>query len=52
VAPNWAAESARFTPDLKVVSIRETVSRTGLALDGIVAGADAVVTSYALFQPH
>ena len=50
VVPNWAAESARFTPDLKVVSIPETVSRSGQTLDGIIAGADAVVTSYALFR--
>ena len=50
VVPNWAAESARFTPDLKVVSIPETVSRSGQALEGIIAGADAVVTSYALFR--
>ena len=50
VVPNWAAESKRFTPDLKVVSISDTVSRRGQALDEIIAGADAVVTSYTLFR--
>ena len=50
VVPNWAAESARFAPGLKVVSITDTVSRRGQALDEIILGADAVVTSYTLFR--
>jgi len=50
VVSNWAAEAARFTPDLNVVSISDTVSRRGKALDAIICGADAVVTSYTLFR--
>src|SRR5207248_7006657 len=29
VLPNWAAEAARFTPDLKVVTIGDTLARRG-----------------------
>ncbi len=50
VVPNWAAEAGRFTPGMKVVSIADTVSRRGQPLDEIIAGADAVVTSYTLFR--
>ena len=50
VVPNWAAESARFAPGLKVVPVTDTVARRGQALDEITAGADAVVTSYTLLR--
>jgi superfamily II DNA or RNA helicase len=50
VVTNWAAESARFTPGLKVVSISETEARAGQRIDEIIAGADAVVTSYTLLR--
>jgi superfamily II DNA or RNA helicase len=50
VVPNWAAESARFTPGLSVVPIADTVSRRGQALSEVIAGADVVVTSYTLFR--
>jgi superfamily II DNA or RNA helicase len=50
VVPNWATESARFTPGLNVVPVSETGSRSGQSLDEIIAGADAVVTSYALLR--
>jgi superfamily II DNA or RNA helicase len=50
VVPNWAAESARFAPDLKVVTISDTLKRRGQTLDEIVADADVVVTSYTLFR--
>ena len=33
-----------------MVSISDTVSRRGQALDEVIAGADAVVTSYTLFR--
>jgi superfamily II DNA or RNA helicase len=46
VVPNWAAEAARFAPDLKVV----TITRRGGDLSELVAGADAVVTSYTLLR--
>jgi len=50
VVPNWAAESRRFAPGLKVVSLTDTTARRGLPLDAAIAGADAVVTSYTLLR--
>ena len=48
--PNWAAEAARFAPGLKVVTITDTLARSGAALAEVIAGADAVVTSYTLLR--
>src|SRR5271165_5918458 len=50
VAPNWAAESARFTPGLKVVTITDTLARSGADLAEVITGADVVVTSYTLLR--
>jgi len=50
VVPNWAAEAARFAPGLRVVAISETGARRGEKLADVVAGADAVVTSYTLLR--
>jgi superfamily II DNA or RNA helicase len=50
VLPNWAAESARFTPELKVVTISDTLGRRGQELAEAIDGADAVVTSYTLLR--
>jgi superfamily II DNA or RNA helicase len=50
VVSNWAAEAARFTPGLRVVAVTETGSRSGRDLGELIAGADAVVTSYALLR--
>jgi len=50
VVANWAAEAARFAPDLRVVPVSSTVARLGQGLGGLAAGADAVVTSYALLR--
>jgi superfamily II DNA or RNA helicase len=50
VMANWAAESRRFTPDLRVELITEGRSRRGRDLGTVVAGADIVITSYALFR--
>jgi len=50
VVPNWAAEAARFTPGLRVIPVTETSSRSGRDLGELIAGADAVVTSYALLR--
>jgi superfamily II DNA or RNA helicase len=50
VVANWAAEAARFAPDLRVVTISGTGARTGQDLAELAAGADAVVTSYALLR--
>ena len=50
VLANWAAEAHRFTPDLKVVTIGDTLRRRGASLGEAIAGADAVVTSYTLLR--
>ncbi|HEX4829918.1 MAG TPA: DEAD/DEAH box helicase [Trebonia sp.] len=50
VLPNWAAEATRFTPDLKVVTLGDTLGRRGQELADVIAGADAVVTSYTLLR--
>jgi superfamily II DNA or RNA helicase len=50
VVANWAAESARFAPDLKVVPVLGTMARLGEGLGELTAGADAVVTSYTLLR--
>jgi SNF2-related domain/Helicase conserved C-terminal domain len=50
VLGNWTAEAHRFTPDLKVVTVSDTVGRRGGTLADVIAGADAVVTSYTLLR--
>jgi hypothetical protein len=50
VVPNWAAEAARFTPGLRVAAVTETGHRSGQDLGDLIAGADAVVTSYTLLR--
>jgi SNF2 family DNA or RNA helicase len=50
VVANWAAEAARFAPDLRVVTVSSTMARMGQGLGELAAGADAVVTSYALLR--
>jgi superfamily II DNA or RNA helicase len=50
VLPNWAAEAARFTPGLKVVTLGDTLGRRGQELSEVIDGADAVVTSYTLLR--
>ena len=50
VVGNWAAEARRFTPGLTVAVVSETRSRRRHDLAEAVAGADVVVTSYALFR--
>jgi superfamily II DNA or RNA helicase len=50
VVPNWAAESTRFSPNLKVVPVTDTMRRRGQALDEVIAEADVVVTSYTLLR--
>ena len=47
---NWAAEAARFAPDLPVVAITGTATRRRQSLGEIAAGAGAVVTSYTLLR--
>ncbi|GID33205.1 DEAD/DEAH box helicase [Paractinoplanes brasiliensis] len=50
VVHNWAAEAARFTPDLDVRAITSTAARRGAGLAEAVEEADVVVTSYTLFR--
>ncbi|MFJ3959170.1 SNF2-related protein [Arthrobacter sp. NPDC090010] len=50
VVSNWAMEAARFAPGLKTVAVAETFKRSGLDPAEEFAGADLVVTSYALFR--
>ncbi|MET8084682.1 DEAD/DEAH box helicase [Micromonospora sp. NPDC005197] len=50
VVANWASEAGRFTPELDVRAVTQTVARRGVLLAGAVAGADVVVTSYTLFR--
>lgn len=50
VVSNWAAEATRFAPGLDVVAVPDTARRRGVPLDELIAGADVVVTSYAVFR--
>ena len=50
VVGNWASETRKFTPDLTVATIHETEARRRVPLAEAIAGADVVVTSYALFR--
>ncbi|MEX5296090.1 DEAD/DEAH box helicase [Kocuria sp. CPCC 205268] len=50
VVGNWAEEAARFAPGLAVSAVERTERKAGRALAETVAGADVVVTSYALFR--
>jgi SNF2 family DNA or RNA helicase len=50
VLANWAAEAHRFAPDLKVVTVCDTLGRRGGTLADVTDGADAVVTSYTLLR--
>ncbi len=46
----WCAEAARFAPDLRVVALTETSARRHTEVAQAVAGADLVVTSYAIVR--
>ena len=50
VVGNWAAEAARFAPGLAVATVTETSARRGAGVADTAAGADLVITSYALFR--
>ncbi|CAN5557309.1 DEAD/DEAH box helicase [soil metagenome] len=50
VVTNWTAECRKFTPGLTPVAITSTEARSGLSIAEQVAGADIVVTSYALMR--
>ncbi|NUR05913.1 MAG: DEAD/DEAH box helicase [Nocardioidaceae bacterium] len=50
VVSTWAAEAARFTPDLDVRVVGESSGRRGESVASLTEGADVVVTSYTLFR--
>ncbi len=51
VVGNWVREAARFTPGLQVAAVTATSGKKGSApLAQVAAGADVVVTSYAVFR--
>jgi hypothetical protein len=50
VVSNWVAEAGRFVPDLVVRSITATQAKGSASIADLAAGADIVVTSYALFR--
>ncbi|WP_413450370.1 DEAD/DEAH box helicase [Georgenia phoenicis] len=50
VVGGWASEAARFTPELTVQTVEQTAAKSKVPLAEHVAGADVVVTSYALLR--
>jgi hypothetical protein len=50
VVSNWFSEAARFTPDLNVICVNESESKRGTPWREAIAGADLVITSYALLR--
>ena len=50
VVSNWKREAARFTPGLRVVEITATQRKHGKSFAEMVAGADIVLTSYAILR--
>jgi superfamily II DNA or RNA helicase len=50
VVGNWAAEAARFAPGLTVRIVSETFAKNSRDAAVELAGADIVITSYALFR--
>ena len=50
VVGNWEAEAARFAPGLNVRAIGETFAKSGSDPAAAMAGADIIITSYALFR--
>jgi superfamily II DNA or RNA helicase len=50
VVGNWVDEAARFTPGLTVRALASTAARAGTTLAELAAGADVVVTSYAVHR--
>ncbi len=50
VVGNWASESIRFAPGLRVRTVSETFAKSGLDAAEFFADADIVITSYALFR--
>jgi superfamily II DNA or RNA helicase len=49
VVSNWVGEAARFTPELAVSAVTDTLRKSGRSIDELAA-ADVVVTTYTLFR--
>jgi superfamily II DNA or RNA helicase len=49
VVSNWVGEAARFSPELAVGAVTDTLRKSGRSIDD-VAAADVVVTTYTLFR--
>ena len=49
VVSNWFGEAARFTPELTVSAVTDTLRKSGRSIDDLAA-ADVVVTTYTLFR--
>jgi superfamily II DNA or RNA helicase len=50
VVGNWADEAARFAPGLRVAAMPATAKKLRTSVADLAAGADVVVTSYAVFR--
>jgi superfamily II DNA or RNA helicase len=50
VVSNWEAEAARFAPGLRIALITDTAAKRRKNMAEIIAGADAVVTTYTLLR--
>ena len=49
VVSNWVGEAGRFTPELTVSAVTDTLRKSGRSIDELAA-ADVVVTTYTLFR--
>ena len=49
VVSNWVGEAAKFTPELAVSAVTDTLKKSGRSVDDLAA-ADVVVTTYTLFR--
>ncbi len=49
VVSNWVGEAARFTPELAVSAVTDTLRKSGRSIDDLAA-ADVVVTTYTQFR--
>jgi len=50
VVTNWAAECAKFAPDLAGVPVTSTIARGKVPIAELAVGADIVITSYTLLR--
>ncbi|MFF2494595.1 SNF2-related protein [Agromyces sp. NPDC058064] len=50
VVSNWEREAARFAPGLRVATVTTTQAASRRRLEDAIAGADLVVTSYAILR--